>query len=328
MTTRWRTSGVVFVLALFFFCSPVGAAGAPIRLAYSAAAAAFMPVWIAQDEGYFQRHGLETQTIYISGGAIVIQALLAGDLQFAFAGPSGTIRASLKGADLKLIAHILNAMDFHLVSRPEVRSIKQLKGRKVGVTRLGGDTDLALEMALGKLGLQRGRDVAVVQTGGMPQMMSALQAGAIDAGVITSILGLTAVKSGFRRLLDFGDLNVPYPFGSLIARQSYLASHRDLTLRFLRAFIEAIRRARHDRETALKMLVKYMKVQDPEILDAIYNLYRNRYREKISVDLEGVRNILRFVEPQGAGEAKPQDFVDNSFVEQLEREGFFQKLAR
>lgn len=315
------------VLAFFFICPAVSAAGAPTRLAYSAAAAGFMPVWIAQDEGYFQRHGLEMQTIYISGGAIVIQALLAGDLHFAFAGPSGTIRASLKGADLKLIAHALNAMDFHLVSRPEVRSIAELKGKKVGITRLGGDTDLALEMALGKWNLQRGRDVAVLQTGGMPQMMSALQAGGIDAGVITSILGLVAVKSGFRRLLDFGDLDIPYPYSSLIARRSYLASHRELTLRLLRAYVEAIRRTRSDRETAIKTLVKYLKVRDPEILAAIYSLYKNRYREKISVDLEGVRTVLRF-ELQGASGAKAEDFVDNSFAEQLDREGFFRELPR
>jgi NitT/TauT family transport system substrate-binding protein len=303
-----------------------GAGAAPIRIGYSAIGGAYAPLWIAQDEGYFKRQGLETETVYIAGGAVVIQALLAGDLQFALAGATASIRASLSGADLKLIAATLNTMDFHLVSRPEISSVQQLRGKKIGITRLGGNTDLALEIVLSKWGLRRGQDVAVLQTGGMPEMMGALKAGVIDAGVINTPMGLMAMKAGFRQLVDFGDLDIPYPLGPLIARQSYIASHRDLTLRFLRAYAEAIHRARTDRDAATRTMAKYTRLNDAELLAGLHRIYARRYLQKIYVNVEGVKNLLRF--ELHADEAKAEHFVDNSFVAELEREGLFQKLYR
>lgn len=316
-----------WILIALIFAWTRGAAAEPIRVGYSALGGAFTPLWVAQDEGYFKRYGLEAQTVYIAGGAVAVQALLAGDVQFALAGATAAVRASLNGADIKLIATTINAMDFHLVSRPEISSIQALKGKKIGVTRLGGNTDFALDIVLGKSGLQRGRDVAVLQTGGMPQMMSSLEAGGLDAGVISAILGLTAIKNGFRRLMDFGDLTIPYPLGPLIARESYLQSHRDVTLRFLRAYVEALRRVLTDRETAIKALAKYTRTQDAEVLAATYRLYRPKYLEKIYVSVEGVKNLLRseFHEADGA---KAEHLMDNSFVAELEREGLFQKLYR
>ena len=300
---------------------------APIRIGYSALGAVFTPLWVAQDEGYFKRQGLETETVYIGGGSVVIQALLAGDLHFALAGATGAIRATLNGADLKLIANTMNSMDFHLVSRPDISSVQALKGKKIGVTRLGGNTDFALDIVLKKAGLARGRDVTVLQTGGMPQMMGALQAGGLDAGVITAILGLAAEKAGFRRLLDFGELDIPYPLAPFMTRESYMRSRRDVVLKFLRAYVEALHRVLTDRETALRILAKYTRTEDTEILASTYRHYRSRYLEKIYVDLEGVKNLLRF-ELKDAGEAAPARFVDNSFVAELEREGMFEKRYR
>ena len=316
---------MIFVFLILGWTRGVDAA--PTRVGYSALGGAYIPLWVAQDEGYFKHHGLEAQTVYIAGGAVVIQAMLAGDIQFALAGATAPIRASLNGGDLKLIATTINAMDFYLVSRADISSIQELKGKKVGITRFGGNTDFALEMVLGKWGLQRGRDVAVLQTGGMPQLMSALQAGRLDAGVITAILGLTAMKAGFRRLMDFGDLAIPYPLGPLIARESYIKSHRDLTLRFLRAYVEGIHRVLTDPETAIKALAKYTRVQDSEVLAETYRIYRGRYLEKLYVNLEGVRNLLRSELREASG-AKAEQFVDNSFVEQLDREGLFRALSR
>jgi NitT/TauT family transport system substrate-binding protein len=315
----------ILTLCLILWTARAGAT--PIVIGYSALGGAYVPLWVAQDEGYFKRQGLETQTVYIAGGAIVAQALLAGDLHFALAGYSAPIRASLNGADLKLIANTVNAMDFHLVARPEISSVKELKGKKIGVTRLGGNTDLALDIVLGKWGLQRGRDVAVLQTGGMPQMLSALQAGGIDAGVINTPMGLIAFRSGFRQLIDFGDMDISYPFGALIARAAYVGSHKDLTLRFLRAYVEAMHRVRNDREIAVKVMQKYTGLRDREILAEIHRIYMRRYLEKIYVNVEGVKNLLRseFHEADGA---KAEHLVDNNFVAELEREGLFKKLDR
>jgi NitT/TauT family transport system substrate-binding protein len=319
-----RVTQIVLLLPFILIFSRAGIC-APVRVGYSALGAVFTPLWVAQDEGYFKRQGLETETVYIGGGTVVIQALLAGDLHFALAGATGAVRATLSGADVKLIANTMNSMDFHLISRPEISSLQALKGKRIGVTRLGGNTDFALDIVLKKAGLTRGSDVTVLQAGGMPQMMGALQAGGLDAGVITAILGWSAEKRGFHRLVDFGDLDIPYPLAPLITTESNIRSRPDVVLKFLRGYVEALHRVLMDRETALRILAKYTRIEDTEVLARTYSHYRARYLEKIYVDLEGVKNLLRFEFKDGPA---PERFVDNRFIAELEREGMFQKRHR
>src|SRR3954464_5392125 len=148
---------------------------APVRVAYSAVMGAMGPLWVAHDLGLFNRHGLDVQLLYIGGGSVVTQALLGGDVQFVRLGANAVIQASLRGAELKMIANTINRLVFTLMSRPDIKSAADLKGKKIGVTRLGGSTDFALDLALKKWNLRRGSDVAVLQTGGMPQLLGAIK---------------------------------------------------------------------------------------------------------------------------------------------------------
>jgi NitT/TauT family transport system substrate-binding protein len=299
----------------------------PVRVAYSAISGAMGPLWVAHDLGIFQRHGIDVQLLYIGGGAVVTQALLGGDVQFVRLGANAVVQASLRGADLKMIANTINRLVFSLMSKPDIKSPADLKGKKVGVTRLGGSTDFALDLALKKWGLRRGADVAVLQTGGMPQLLGAIKGGGIDAGVISPPTNLQALKLGLRELVDFGDLEILYPNSPLAATQSYLAKNRDLVLRFLRGYSEGIHRVKSDRKTTLKIFSKYTAVNDPEILAELYRIYGVKHLERVPlVDLAAVDTVL-----QGevkTGNAKAVDFVDNGFVSELDREGFFRQLYR
>ena len=134
-------------------------------------------LWVAQDYGYFRRQGLDVQLLYIGGGSVVTQALLGGDVQFVRLGANSVVQASLRGASLKMIGNTINTLVFSLMARPEIQTAKDLKGKKIGLTRLGGSTDFALDLALKKWGLRRGADVAVIQTGGMPQLLGAITGG-------------------------------------------------------------------------------------------------------------------------------------------------------
>src|SRR5438128_3843666 len=174
---------IITILTLSLRIASGGAA--PIRVAYSTISGAMGPLWIAHDLGIFSRYGLEVQLLYIGGGSVATQALLGGDVQFVRLGANAVIQASLRGANVKMIANTINTLVFSLMSRPEIQSAKDLKGKKVGVTRLGGSTDFALELALKKWGFRRGSDVAVIQTGGMPQLLGAITGGVVDAGVIS-----------------------------------------------------------------------------------------------------------------------------------------------
>jgi NitT/TauT family transport system substrate-binding protein len=176
-------TAIAIVIGSFvlFLGVPRGAA-APVRVAYSAISGAMGPLWVAHDMGIFNRHGLEVQLLYIGGGSVVTQALLGGDVQFVRLGANAVIQASLRGADLKMIANTINRLVFKLMSKPEVKTAADLKGKTIGVTRLGGSTDFALDLALKKWGLRRGTDVAVLQTGGMPQLLGAVQVGRLTRG--------------------------------------------------------------------------------------------------------------------------------------------------
>jgi NitT/TauT family transport system substrate-binding protein len=309
------------------FLSLASISAAPVRVAYSAISGAMGPLWVAHDLGIFSRHGIDVQLLYIGGGSVVTQALLSGDVQFVRLGANAVVQASLRGAELKMIANTINRLVFSLMTRPEIKSPADLKGKKVGVTRLGGSTDFALDLALKKWGLRRGTDVAVLQAGGMPQLLGAIQRGAIDAGVISPPTNLQALKLGLKELVDFGDLEILYPNSPLAATQIYLAKNRDLVLRFLRGYSEGIYRVKTDRENTLKVFSKYTAVKDPEILAELYRIYGVKHLERIPfVNSEAVDAVLQT--EVKTGRAKAADFIDNTFVAELEREGFFRQLYR
>ena len=320
---------VVFLLMKLLFILSAGAAHSEtIRIAYSAISGAMSPLWVAHDFGLFRWQGLDVQLLYIGGGSVVTQALLGGDVQFVRLGANAVIQSSLRGANLKMIANTINTLVFSLMSRPEIQTAKDLKGKKVGVTRLGGSTDFALELALKKWGLRRGSDVAVLQTGGMPQLLGAISGGVVDAGVISPPTNLTGAKLGLKELVDFGDIGIVYPNSPLATTQLFLEKNRATALQLLRAYSEGIHRVKTDREGTIKALAKYTKVQDPEILAELYRIYGVKYLEAIpKVRLDAVDEVLRS-EVKSATALKSTDFLDNSLVAELEQHGFFQALNR
>ena len=286
------------------------------------------PLWVAQDYGYFRRHGVDLQLLYIGGGSVATQALLGGDVQFVRLGANAVVQASLRGANLKMIGNTINTLVFSLMARPEVQTAKDLKGRKIGLTRLGGSTDFALDLALKKWGLRRGSDVAVLQTGGMPQLLGAITGGVVDAGVVSPPTNLSAAKLGLKELVDFGEIGIVYPNSPLATSQVYLEKNRATALRVLRAYSEGIHRVRTDKEGTMKVLARYTKVNDPEILAELYRIYGVKYLEPVPrVRLDAVDEVLRSEVKAGAG-VKASDFIDNSLVAELEQQGLFQTLYR
>ena len=300
----------------------------PVRVVYSSISGAMAPLWLAQDHGLFRSQGLDVQLLYIGGGSIATQALVAGDVQFARLGANAVVQASLRGGNMKMIANTINTLVFSLMSRPEIQSPKDLKGKKIGLTRLGGSTDFALDLALKKWNLQRGSDIAVLQTGGMPQLLGAITSGVVDAGVVSPPTNLTAAKMGLKELVDFGDIGIIYPNSPLAVTQTFLDKNRAIALRFLRAYGEAIQRFRTNKEAGIKILAKYTRVQDPEILAELYRIYGVKHLERIpKVRLDAVEEVLRS-EVKTAVPVKATDFVDNSLITELEQQGFFQALSR
>jgi NitT/TauT family transport system substrate-binding protein len=302
---------------------------APLRVAYSAVSGAMSPLWVAQEGGYFKREGLDVELLYIGGGSLLIQSMLSGDVPFAYGPSVPVVNASLRGADLVLIANTGNALVFSIMARPEIKAPAELKGKKVGVTRLGGSTDWALDFALRKWGLER-RDVAALQTGGMPEGVAGLSSRAWDAAVLSPPSNFRAKKLGMNELVDVGQLGVVFPNTPVATTRSYIRANRDVVSRFLRGFNQGLQRLRTDKEFSLKVLSKYTKVGDVEILSELYQVYGIKYSgDRIPyVRPEGVENILKRIESKEAKDAEPGAFIDNGLLQELEKSGWFRALSR
>ena len=319
-----------YTLPVLFFLWAYHVHAAPVRIAYSAISGAMAPLWTTQEGGYFRREGLDIELLYIGGGTLLIQSMLGGDVQFAYGPSVPVVNSALRGSDLVFIANTGDTLIYSVMTRPEIREPGDLKSRKIGVTRIGGSADLALEYALKKWGLQRGRDVVVLQTGGLPESLAALRAGVVDGAVLSPPNNLLAKKAGLREMVDIGQLGIIFPNTALSTTRSYMKSNRDAVIRVLRALGEGQHRLRNDKEFSMKVLSKYTKTTDPEVLAELYQIYGVRYigQQIPYVRLEGVDEILKGMDSKEARQSKPADFVDNGLLKEVEQTGFFKKLYR
>ncbi|HET7394333.1 MAG TPA: ABC transporter substrate-binding protein [Candidatus Binatia bacterium] len=302
---------------------------APLRVAYSAISGAMSSLWVAQEGGYFKREGLDVELLYIGGGSLLIQSMISGDVPFAYGPSVPVINASLRGADLVLVGNTGNSLVFSIMTRPELKQPANLKGKRVGVTRLGGSTDWALDAALKQWGLER-REITVIQTGGMPEGLAGLMAGVFDAVVLSPPSNFRAVKAGMHELVDVGQLKIVFPNTPVSTTQSFIKGNRDSASRFMRGFSQGLNRLRNDKEFSMKVLSKYTKVTDTETLGQLHHTYGVRYSgDRIPyVRAEGVDEILKRTPGKEAREAKAGDFVDNSLLKDLEQSGWFKTLDR
>ena len=316
----------LLILAISLISSPLAHAAA-VRIAYSSISAAMLPLFVAKDKQLFDKQGVDVELTYIRG--IAIEALIAGEVQLVRASPPAVVSATLRGADLAVIANTINVPVFSLMTRADLRRPEELRGKKIGVTNLGDSPDLVLSMVLDKFALQRGRDVTVVAIrGGMPDMILAVSKGFVDGGMISAPSNLRGLKLGLRELIDSADLGVPYLNSPMSTRRAYIKSNRDTVLRVLRGYYQGVQETHNDRDGAMKILAKYTRVQEPEILAESYRIYGQKHLQKtIQIDLESVRQLLRTLGKETAN-TNPGQFVDASLVQELDKEGFFQQKGR
>jgi ABC-type nitrate/sulfonate/bicarbonate transport system substrate-binding protein len=230
---------------------------------------------------------------------------------------------------LVLIGNTGNSLVFSVMSRPEIKQPAQLKGKKVGVTRLGGSTDWALDAALKHWNLERGQ-ITVIQTGGMPEGVAGLTSGALEAVVLSPPSNFRAAKAGMHELEDVGQLKITFPNTPLSATRSYLRANRDTALRFMRGFTLGLQRLRGDREFSMKVLSKYTKVVDAETLSQLHQTYGVKYSgDRIPfVRPESIDEILKRTPGKEAREAKAGDFIDNSLLQELDKSGWFKAQTK
>ena len=295
-----------------------------IKSSYAAISGAFAPIWVAQDKGLFAKYGVSVDLKYILP-ATATQALIAGSLDIC--NPGGElIEAGLTGHDVVFMLGVLNRAVFSLYSKPDLRSFADLKGKVIGVTQPGSTTDFVARILVRDAGLALGKDVRVLHLDGIPAIMTALTQGNIDAGVISAPTTVRARKAGLKELVNITERNIPLIHVAFASTRRYMKENPDRVRRYLQGYLEGLKIARTDPEQAKQAIGKYTKSTDSDDLEETYRTFLPGWEKVPYVSAAGVQTLLNFANNPAAKTAKPEQFIDNSVLGELEKSGFIDKL--
>lgn len=321
-----------FIIALLL-AFPVHVNAEPLRIAYTAIAVVYGPLWLAKDAGLFKKYNIEPEFIYIAGGPPSLQALIAGDVAISFTAGGATVAANLQGADVVLLGATIDSLPFELWSVPSIKTPEQLKGTRLGVSRLGATTDFVARYLLKKWNLQPDKDVPIFQTGSGIQVFAALKAGSVQSGVLsTGPETLSAEAAGYVRLADVSASGLVYPFGPFAARQAFIKSQPDLVMRFMKAYVEGLHRFKTDKSAALAVLEKYYtKQKTTPAGEKIYELYATKYFKRApEATPAAIQTILEELSASRTLPAgiTPQRFAESRLIRELVTSGFVDALYK
>lgn len=298
----------------------------PLRATYAAIGGAFAPLWIAQDKGLFNKYGLDVDLKYMLS-ATGTQALLSGNVDIVNPATE-LVEAGLGGARVAFIIGILNRAVLSIYSKPELKQPTDLRGKILGVTQPGSTTDLTARILLPQLGLSPGKDVQITHIQGMPDMITALIQGRIDAGIVSAPTTVKLRQAGLKELIDVSARNIPMIHAGLATTRDFIKSNPDKVRRYVQAYIEATKIARTDAETTKQIIAKWTKTDNKEDLDETYNTFVKAWEQAPYVSPAGMQTVLNFAINPAGKTAKPEQFIDNSFVAELEKSGFIKELYK
>ena len=326
MKQMWILSSLSFLILLSV---PLHAQTKRIPVAYSAISATQTSFYMAKEGGYFEKNGLAVDPIYVASGTKVAQAVIAGEFPVALAGGI-IVSADLAGGDIAIIGGVVNVPSFYVIVDPAIKKPEDLKGKAIGITRYGSSTDFSVRFLIKKWGMEPDRDIKILQMGGQPEILAGLQAGAIQGGILSSPGDYKAKKAGFQLLIDFKKVGLDYPTVSLVSARSFIKKDPQTVRRFLMAYSEATERLFRDKEFAMKVLGKYTRTEDREALESAYTYATTFIERPPRLPYKAVETILAQVAETDARAKthKPEDFIDPTFYNELEKSGFFKNLAR
>lgn len=300
-----------------------------IAVAYSAVSATQSPFYITKEAGYFEKHGLFVDPVYVASGTKVAQAMIAGEFPIALAGGT-VVNANLAGGDIAIFGGVVNVPSFYVFVHPSIKRPEDLRGKTVGVTTFGSSTDFSIRYLIKKLGMEPDRDVRLLQMGGQPQIVAGMVAGAVQAGVLSSPANYNAMKAGFQMLVDFKSVGLDYPTVSLVSTRSVIKKDPQTVRRFLMAYSEGIERLYNDKEFAMNVIGKYTKTSDPGALAAGYSFATTFVERPPRLPFKAVETILAQMSEKDpkAKNHNPEDFIDPTFYNELEKSGYFKSLAK
>jgi NitT/TauT family transport system substrate-binding protein len=317
-----------FPVSILHLSSAESAALTKLRVGYPSPSAAFYPLFATKEAGLLEKYGFDSDMVYVQGVKLV-QVHVSGQLDVSTVSSVVYLQASVSGADLIQVASSIDNQIMKLMVHPSIAKPQDLKGKTLAVTGFGSLTDLLVRPALKNWGLEPQKDVKLIQIGRMPDIATAIAQKTVDGGMLSFPTSLYAEKFNLRTLIDFAESGFEIPATTVVVSRRYANTNRDTVLRFLKAYIEGTKRLFTDRELGIRALRRYAGVSDRDMLATTHDLFTSRYIKKIpKINPKGVENSLSLIaenNPKAKGR-KAEEFMDPSFMDELEATGFIKSV--
>ena len=318
-------------LAIIFANPKAQGAAAPDKLigVHSARVMSQSFPWVAQEAGIFKKYNLDFGLVFIASSTIVTAALLGGDAEMTVTGGIGNVAAYVKGAtDIVFTGGVKNVMTQTLVAGGNIKKPEDLKGKRIGVSRIGGNSHYFTIQALRRYNMEPNRDYSFLQTGGDPETLAALMSGSLEVANLTPPTDAQAIAKGYHYVIYGPDLKIPYSATAFVTKRSVMAKRPVAIANFMRAMAEASKLVHTDREFYYKVLGKYLRIQDRGVLDSAYNAEIKALEPRLMIKMESLQAILDELAPTDARakNIKPQEMVDNRYLDEMNKSGFMDQL--
>ena len=326
MPKRAATFGLILLLTLG--ASAFAQEIKKIRLGYPSLAFTQSHIWVGREEKLFNKYGVDVDPVFLRGGQVATQALAGGDPPIVNVGT--VVQANLTGYNLVLIAAVEDKYYQVVFTRPEITRLEQLKGKRFGISGFGSATHYAAIILFKHLKLEPSKDVALVPAGPDAERLGALVAGKLDACFFNLSTAPIARRMGFNELINVADLDVEVQGNGLATSRDYIKSSRATVKSALKGYIESIHFIHANKPQSQKVFAKYMRTSDPEVLENSYQNYVKTIPKRPYPTLKGIQFMLDMLAPQmpQAKNAQPEQFVDLSFLQELDKENFFSEMAK
>jgi len=285
--------------------------------------------WIAKEAKLYEKYGMEAELVLLRGSGQSAQAIIGGSILGAPCTLTTVMGANLSGADLVTVAHTVSGVQSKLFVRPDIKKPEDLRGKRIAVSGFGSLGDFLERYIIKKYGMDPVKDVIMLAIGAQPDRLQALFNGAVDAADVSHPADVQAERKGYRMLWD-AKQEVSYPSMSIVTRRKHTIDDRDSVLRMVKAHVEGIHLLKTNKEFSLKVLSKYLKTTDRELLEGSYEIYRKDFISVPYPITQGLQPTYEYVAQQRADvwNYKPEAFMDASFIAELEKSGFIKNLGQ
>jgi NitT/TauT family transport system substrate-binding protein len=317
---------IIVLTAAMLIAQAASAQEMSLRAVYNAVSGVMAPIWVGQEGGLFIKHGVNVDLKYLAA-TTAVQGMVGGGEEVGLVGNQG-IDAKLEGADLIYVASGLPTFVFQVYGRPEIKSMADLKGKVVAVTQPSASTDYAMRIVLKRNGLEPDKDVKILYAQDIAAVFTSVSNGNASAGIMSAPTSLKAKAAGLKPILNITELRIPFLFTGMLSSPKIMREKNEALTRFLRGYIEAMAVIRRDKETTMKSMGKFLKTNDREVLESVYDDYKDVFPQVPLMTAAEVKAVLDVAKSPRAKQMKPEEFFDNSLVQKIQASGFIDSVNK